>query len=345
MNVNAVKGLTWVATLAVGGYLGFFAFDFYQKRPELQKALSTERQKEVLDDVEPPKEDDRDLVAVARVKEVFGRDFDWTGKPPPPPPKPKERNDKPREKPKIPVSDLVKVLCIFAHGTDPLAEASYVSVSYTGVLSGLNEDWDLRTLRVGDTLPKPQDGVRVKEIRPREVVFAFADESRPDETLEALEYESRGVPGIVAVAEGHEPSHPAGQTRIQQGVKHFTWRPARTEQTGRNEWQIGYETAQDFNRDYGDILARDLKYRPHRDPRTGELDGVQVTDVAAGSLPSQHGVKKGDVVKSINGHRVTSVNGAINYVKSNADTTTRWVVVIESQGREVTRVYNSPPPE
>jgi len=120
------------------------------------------------------------------------------------------------------------------------------------------------------------------------------------------------------------------------------WRPKETIITGKNEYQLGTGTLQEFNRDYGRILSQDIKTRQHRNPRTGEIDGVQVTSVASGSLPSQHGVNKGDVIKSINGHKVSSVNGAINYVKANADTTTKWVAVIERQGREMTLTFSSP---
>ena len=83
----------------------------------------------------------------------------------------------------------------------------------------------------------------------------------------------------------------------------------------------------------------------HRDPRTGRKDGIQVLDVQPDSVAAQHGLSNGDVIKSINGHKVTSVSGAIKYVKANANTTPTWVAVLERQGRDVTIIYNSPPPE
>ena len=342
MNVNGIKGLAWRATLGVAGYLGFYIYELKKNYEELEEPISQERQREVLQDVQPPKEDDRNLVAVARVKEVFGREFDWTGKPPPPPPKPRTTSSKTQKAPRVPVSDLLKVLYTWAHDTDPTDESSVAFVTYTAKLAQMNERVDLRTLRVGDKLPRPHQGVRVKEIRPTGVVFAFAAEGREDETLTSLRFDPGGKPGIVEVREGEEPRSPKRATNIQRRGGGPVWRPKETTVTGKNEYQLGTETLEEFNRDYGRILSQDIKTRQHRNPRTGEIDGVQVTSVASGSLPSQHGVSKGDVIKSINGHKVSSVNGAINYVKANADTTSKWVAVIERQGREMTLTFNSP---
>ena len=344
MNVNAIKGLTWVAAIGVAGYLGFFIYEFLEERPELRKALSTERQKEVLEDVQPPKEDDRDLVAVARVKEVFGKDLDWTGKPPPPPPKPKAKTDEKVEVPKIPVSDLLQVTYTMAHYQDPEDKSSRAGVKYTGVLARANDRVENRTLRVGDKLPAPQDRIEVKGITTEGVIFSFLDEDREDEILATMDFDAAGVPGIVKVAEGHEARQVTrAAPLIGRRAPGNAWRPDETRLIGRNEYQLGTKTVDRFNENYGQILQRDLKYREHRDPRTGQRDGIQVTHVASGSLPAEHGLNQGDVVKSINGHKVSSVNGAINYVKSNADTTEKWTVIIERQGREITRVYNSPP--
>ena len=79
-----------------------------------------------------------------------------------------------------------------------------------------------------------------------------------------------------------------------------------------------------------------------RDPQTGSVVGLRVTHVAPNSIPEAHGLVEGEVVKSINGHPVTSLNSAIAYVKKEAATTDRWIVVIERQGREYTRTYHSP---
>ena len=342
MNVNGIKGLTWLAALGVAGYLGFYIYEFWEQKDALQQPISQERQLKVLQDVQPHKEDDRNLVAVARVKEVFGRDFDWTGKPPPPPPKPKANKNKNQKAPVVPVADLVMVLYTWAHDRNPTDESAVAFVSYKAKMAQMNDKVDLRTLRVGDELPKPHGNIKVKEIRPNSVVFTFGDKNREDETLASLEYDPGGHAGIVQVPEGEEARSPSREARINRKYDGPAWRPKDTKQTGKTEYQLGTDTLDEFNRDYGRILSQDIKTRQHRNPKSGEIDGIQITSVASGSLPSQHGVSKGDVIKSINGHKVSSVNGAINYVKANADTTNKWVAVIERQGREMTLTFNSP---
>ncbi|MAB81298.1 MAG: hypothetical protein CMJ89_18280 [Planctomycetes bacterium] len=342
MNVNALKGLFWVAALGVAGYLGFFIYDFLKQRPELQKPLSEELQKKVLEDVQVFEEGERDLVAMARVKEVFGKDFDWTGKPPPPPPKVITKKEEKQEAPKIAVADMLKVLYIFAHDTDPTHNGSRAWVSYFGVLGSANDTIGNRMLHVGDRLPEPEVSIEVKAITPEGVVFKFVGEDREEEVLSSLKYDSAGRTRIVDVAEGELPRSPTRQSGIRRLADAARWRPAETQPIGRNEYQLGTQTAAFVDQNYGEILSRDLRYRSHRDD-SGQVDGVQVTHVTSGSIPSDHGVNKGDVIKSINGHKVTSVNAAINYVKSNSDTTSKWVVVIERQGEEITKIYHSPP--
>ena len=65
-------------------------------------------------------------------------------------------------------------------------------------------------------------------------------------------------------------------------------------------------------------------------------------DVKPGSVASSHGLSNGDVVKSINGHPVTSKQEAITFVKNNKDVYDKWEVVVESKGRLKTLVYYSP---
>ena len=120
------------------------------------------------------------------------------------------------------------------------------------------------------------------------------------------------------------------------------YNPKRTMEIRKNEFQIGTETLAELDRDYTRILSQDLRYRTYRNPRTGNVEGIQITDVRPGSLPAQHGVSKGEVLISINGHPVKGVNDAVAYVKAHADTTDTWEAVFLKQGREITRTYRSP---
>ena len=81
----------------------------------------------------------------------------------------------------------------------------------------------------------------------------------------------------------------------------------------------------------------------HRDPRTGKFDGIEIQSVQAGGIAARHGAKEGDIIKSINGHPVTSSSEAITFVKNNQESTSTWIVVVENKGRERTVTYESPP--
>ena len=85
-----------------------------------------------------------------------------------------------------------------------------------------------------------------------------------------------------------------------------------------------------------------MRYRQWRDPSTGKYAGVELTEVQPGSLAAAHGAETGDVIKSINGHPVTSVQEAVSYVKNNSETTSVWEVVVVNQGKERTVIYESP---
>ena len=176
MNVNATKGLFWVAALGVAGYLGFFIYDFLEKRPMLEKPLSPERQTKVLEDVQVFEQGERDIVTMARVKEVFGKDMDWTGTPPPPPPKVISKEEQEQEIPTVAVADMLKVLYTFAHDTDPTL-SRVVEQGYEEGLVSFNTS--LRQLIQKDLV---------------ELEVALAASDRPEELLLALRGYSKGRP-------------------------------------------------------------------------------------------------------------------------------------------------------
>ena len=51
--------------------------------------------------------------------------------------------------------------------------------------------------------------------------------------------------------------------------------------------------------------------------------------------------KEGDVIKSINGQPVNSVQEAISFVKVNKDKYSTWEVVVENKGKQRTVTYES----
>jgi hypothetical protein len=192
------------------------------------------------------------------------------------------------------------------------------------------------TLRVGDRLHGKNQAIRVAAIGPDVVTFAFDDAGNDVETLgpevfdPQTEIVSVGPDGVRypqqrAIPTGATPPAPPGETR----------------RIGPNHFRLGQQDMDFIGQNYPEIITGELKHQRHRDPRTGRYDGIELTDVRPGSIPARHGAESGDVIKSINGHPVTSVPEAISFIKNNAGKFDRWDIVIERRGKEITVTYES----
>jgi type II secretory pathway component PulC len=334
MNIQRWKGTLWLVSLVTGGALAYLVYDFLQKNTELAKEVPEEVITKVLDSVKKPEEQRTDAVDYKDVKLVF-HEYDWTGKEKPKPAGPANKGP---EVPKYtPVKDLLKVLALKVDMAK--AENSRAYVTFLGPLAAHNDKKNATVLKVGGSLPSPHNGVSVAEITPAGVVFAFEDQARARETLTT----SRAQGQIVVV--GPEGLiKPQSEGLIPSASPDLPpYRPEQTVQIKKNEFQIGTQTLTDLDRDYSRILSQDVSYSTYRNPKTGQNEGIKISRVAPGSIPAQAGLTEGEVLKSINGHRVTSVNDAIAFVKANSETTDVWTAVFEKQGREFTRTYHSPP--
>lgn len=335
MNFARLKGLVWLAAFVVGGTLVYDVTDFLRRRGELEQYVPTETLERVLNDVEQPEPPREELVAYNQVLQVF-KEQNWTGKE-----VRKVVTTNPNvQQPvrKTPVSELLKVIVLQVDTVDPAGSLAYVHFTDPKLASRAKEHKD-RILRVGTKLFPPYDYVQVDAITVEGVRFVFTnDAAREAEVVTSEEYDMQGRPGIVVVDNAVMPKQPR---RIGEVASPKPYNPRRTEQFRRNEFQVGRDDVAELNEDYTRILSQDLRYRTHRGP-DGNVDGIQITSVSPDSLPARHGITSGEVVKSINGHAVKSVNEAIAYVKQEAKTTDVWVVVFEKQGREFTRTYHSP---
>ena len=85
-----------------------------------------------------------------------------------------------------------------------------------------------------------------------------------------------------------------------------------------------------------------MRHRRHRDPKTGKFDGIEIQSVVSGSAAARHGAQEGDVIRSINGHPVTSVSEAITFVKNHEGEYSTWEVIVSNRGVERTVTYYSP---
>lgn len=341
MNIQRWKGIIWFGSLVVGGGLVFYVYDFLQQKDVLAEEISDKQLTAVLDGIEPPDEQKTDVIEYSAVEHVFHK-YDWTGKekaPPPPPPGP---GTKP-EVPKVPVASLLKVLAIKVDTGNPENCAAYIKYTDQKIALQHTEKEDT-ILRPGKRLFPPHEGVRVDAITEKGVVFAFDDEKREKETVPTSPYLSMlgGELGIVMV--GPEGAiKPQVQTQIQQASPDLPpWRLDRLTQVRKNEFEVDAGTLAELDRDYSRILSRDIGYSTYKNPRTGVTEGIKINRVSPGSIPAQAGLSEGEVLKSINGHKVTSVNDAIAYVKANVNGTDTWSAVFEKQGREFTRTYHSP---
>ena len=337
MNARQIKALAWVGALGLGGWLGWTIYEFVEERQVLQQGVSEEAQVAVLNDVVAPPPPKDDSVPYELVRQAFD-EMNWPGTPP------AVVLDEPTTEvdlgPKYkPVGELLQVqyLQVDRGGDRSLAWVKFLDPDLVAAAPKAED----KILSIGDTLAKPWDGVTVKEITPAGVTFSFApvgDDIREDELVEASVFERTSS---IVLVDPDGVIEPTGDDKI--GTTQPDWNPKQTTEVRKNDFRIGTETARDIDANYTEILTRDVAYQAYRDPSTRKITGIEITKVKAGSIPAQHGLSEGEVLKSINGHTVTSVSDAVAYVKKNADTTDVWVAVFEKRGREFTRTYRSPP--
>lgn len=339
MNVTRTKSLIWLGSFGLTGYLSFFVYEFIKNQPALQEGVSTKEQVEVLGSVEVPPPPRDELVKYSEIERTFHK-LNWTGKAPPKP-KPQPTNEV-KPKPKLkPVAELLNVLLVQVDTDDQAGSMAFVEF-IDPKLKDKRSSED-RTLHVGEALAAPYEMIVVDAIEVGAVWFRFeAEEPRERELVEPERYAS--VNGIIVKAGPDGAIQPVRTSVIREaspnGSRSFN--PKVTQRIRREEFLIGTETIAQIEQDYTSILSRDLRWERHRDPNTGQVTGLRVTHVAPGSLPETHGLLPGEVVKAINGYKVTSLNGAIAYVKKEAATTNDWLVLIERYGREYTRTFHSP---
>lgn len=339
MNIQRWKGMVWLGSLAVGGFLVFYVYDFLRKKEALAEEIPDEVLVAVLDGVKKPEEHKSDVVDLDAMKRVFFT-HDWTGKEKEKPVAAAQGGG-PVVVPKVAVGSLLKVLAIKVDTSRP--ERSVAYVKFVDPKLAVHVEKEDVILRPEERLFTPYQDVRVKAITGSGVVFAFDDETRGEETVTTSPYLAmRGELGIVVV--GPEGAIlPQVQKQIDAASPELPpWNPEQLTQIRKNEFQVGTLTLEELDRDYSRILSRDIEYSTWKNPRTGASEGIKINRVAPGSIPAQAGLTEGEVLKSINGHKVTSVNDAIAYVKANADGTSEWTAIFEKQGREFTRTYRSP---
>lgn len=341
MNVSTIKSLAWLSAAGLTAALGWTVFEFIQTKNSGRVLFDEDLARTKLD----ARADNEPIRSSTIHADVITKTFynlNWTGKP-----KPvvvEKTPDVVAPKPvHIPIEQLARVLIIQEDSDAPAASGVLIAYKPASKITTFSMGhW----LKVGDSLATPHNSAIVERISASEgVTFRFevaeGQDPRESETLLPAAFK-KGVE-VAYVGEDGEVRRPNKTIAVNVVDRPPAYNPKLTTPLDTNHFQIGYEDAGLFGQDAAGIIAREVRHRRHRDPRTGKFDGIEIQSVQAGGIAARHGAKDGDIIKSINGHPVTSSSEAITFVKNNQDTTTTWNVVIENKGRERTVTYESPP--
>ena len=341
MNLTLVKSTLWIGSLGVFGWLGWTLYDFKANEGErTSRKVDAAYQEEILSQVPEPEVEVSDLVDYDRVVASF-HTLNWTGKAPPPPPPPPQPVSATPQRTVKPIDDLLKVLYIQVDATEPADSMALARPLDPKLVPG--GETNLK-LFVGDTL----EGYAYWEVAAIEsegVRFAYLlqddeDPGREDEwALPPTPVEGQ----IVEVGEDGEVRVPTTETRILDAPpgSFSVARPKRTIEVSPGRFRMGADDMAEIGENYLDILGNEVRTRPWRNPKTGEWGGIEISSVAPGSIAAQHGASEGDIVISVNGHPVNSVNEAISFAKNNKDVYSVWNVVVLSAGVEKTLVFET----
>lgn len=339
MNISTIQNLLWVGSLACAGYLGYVLYEF--RLPENQaKLLRLENDffRGALEEgIEVPEPEIHMEYDFPVVKRLF-HEMSWSGEEPKAPVVPVETEERPTVVTVRPIADLLEVVYVRAAAFDPTLSQALVSYKDSGLARTAGDDNGMGELYVEDRLASPHDYAFVQDILPEGILFGFDDEDREAELVAPPVIED----GIRIVKAGPDGAIlPVDAPRIGVLPDAPPYRPAETVAVGRNEYLIGTDDAREAGENYAALIAQ-VRHRRYRDPSTGQYSGIQIQDVPPGSFAAKHGLKSGDVIKSINGTPVSSSQEAIQFAKNNADTYSVWEIVIENKGAERTVTYEVP---
>lgn len=109
-------------------------------------------------------------------------------------------------------------------------------------------------------------------------------------------------------------------------------------QTAPNQFSIKRSDLLKYTSDLSSVLMQ-ARAVPNRDPNTGEINGFRILDMQEGSIFSQLGLNRMDVLKSVNGEPVDSIQKAMelyNTLKNSGQVK----LGIERGGKDQTNTYD-----
>lgn len=340
MNTAQQKLAVWTVTGALGAGMAAYLALSLANFDEYRKAVSKEVMFETLSKVPDVAERQENVIAAAMVDRGL-KFLDWTGKPPPERPVDEGPVAGDEAAPREQVRDLLQVRGIRFDAEAPAqSEVVFKYLSTAMVTAPTNSDGTYLK-RAGDRLDGRLNQIEISAIYPNAVEFNFTNEPGREKELVAprpfdlsKHYAYIGEGGVALT---RNDTVQAYISRRADGPP-----PAETVQISPTKYRVGTDDAQRINENFAEIMTSEVTIDRHRDPRTKRFDGVEVKHVKPGSIAARHGVEDGDVIKSINGHPVTSKEDAVVYVKNNKDNFDTWEVEIWNRGQTRTVTYYSP---
>jgi hypothetical protein len=345
MNIVSIKTSSWILSAVLSLGLGYTVWDYLERDqgrrrsnpdgPDSLVVVDPDYVRSVLKsnvrlDVDvkqglPYK--DRD--GVHGIQRTFLL-MNWTGYEPPVAQEPIDESPEDTGPRYRPLDEVLRVLMLAVDYLDPGGSFAFVSLISIS-------DEEILELRVGDTLPKPNDFAVVQAIRNAGIEFAFKQVGRPNESVAPPRMDDGNLMARVGEGGVRLPE----QDKIPRLNRKPSTRPLQTEEIGNNVFLLGTEDLDYFGENYAAILTDEVKTATHYD-ENGRRAGIEIQSVASGSVASRHGVHAGDILISINGQPMHSEHEAINFVKNNQKQYSVWEVVVERLGRRETIVYTDP---
>ncbi len=351
MNINSIKALTWLISAGLTAGVSYYVWDFQQNEAEILKdRLSAEQTKEILDSAEIPEGPISSLVSSNAIERSYYYDLknkslpnllDWTGAPPREVVVVQPKETEPQAPVHKKIADALTVSLVQQSMASPERSKAWIKYKPESGVPAAGDAFPT-VITVGETLPSPLDYATVKAIHADDgITFEFDEEGREDEVVTYRTFDA----GVEIYVVGSDQPEIVATPQDVPVVDRNTFRPDKTVLLGDNQFLIGTENMQDFSDDFAGIIAREVRHSRHYNAKLGKYDGIELKEVKPGGQIASHGGQSGDIIKSINGHAVTSSSEAITFVKNNKDKYSKWIVIVENKGKERTMTFESPPEE
>jgi type II secretory pathway component PulC len=195
----------------------------------------------------------------------------------------------------------------------------------------LKKESRTETVKPGEQI----SGAKVEEIRIDEVLFSYQGIAGVGVPMGTGAPSGTG-PRLPGAAPGVLSPSPVGAPTQPVEIAPGKPLPFTSRTVGPNTWEIDRREVQYIQGNQSKMID-DLRPTPEIDKATNKQTGVRLQNVPADSLAAQRGLQQGDIVKSINGIPVDSMDMAAIGKKIGKATTV--TVQVERKGRLVSFNY------